>query len=63
MRGRGPLKLVHRHAVGDRSTALKMEYAVKRLSRRDKERLVAGDRGLEELDRSSSMAAAGSAEA
>lgn len=63
LRGRGPLELVHRQAAGDRSTALKMEYAVKRLSRRNKERLVAGDRVLEELDRSFAVATLGSAEA
>lgn len=51
LRGRGPLELVHRQAAGDRSTALKLEYAVKRLSRQDKERLVAGERSLQDFGR------------
>lgn len=60
LRGRGPLALVHRQAVGDRSTALKMEHAVKQLPRELKERLVAGDRSLCERVRD---AATGSVEA
>lgn len=43
LRGRGPLELVFSHAVGDRSLASRVEYRVKRLTRRDKERLVAGE--------------------
>lgn len=39
LRGRGPLELVYQRAVGDRSTATKLEYSVKQLSRTDKEDL------------------------
>ena len=35
-RGRGPLKLVHCEAAGDKSAALKREHALKRLPRRQK---------------------------
>ena len=40
-RGRVPVVLVYREEVSDRSGALKREYAIKRLSRDEKERLVA----------------------
>ena len=43
LRGRGPLELVFSRAVGDRSLASRVEYRVKRLSRSDKERLIAGE--------------------
>lgn len=59
LRGRGPLRLVYRQAVGDRSTALKMEHAVKRLPREHKEGLVAGDRALSDLDQGPLVAAMG----
>ena len=48
-RGRGPLELVFRQAVGTRSRASKLEWRVKRLKRKDKDRLVAGMLGLEGL--------------
>lgn len=48
-RGRGPLELVFRQAVGTRSRASKLEWRVKRLKRKDKERLVAGILGLDGL--------------
>lgn len=35
-KGRGPLELVYSEEVADRSSALKREYAIKRLSRKDK---------------------------
>jgi len=46
LRGRGPLELVFCSAVGDRAAALRVEYRVKQLSRRDKERLVRGEASL-----------------
>mgnify|MGYP002626015648 CR=1 FL=1 len=39
-RGRGPLELVYREALPDKSAALRREYAVKRLSRADKLALI-----------------------
>ena len=62
LRGRGPLELVYRQRVGDRSAALKMEHAVKRLPRRHKERLAAGDRSLPDLVEGVEAAGMGSAE-
>ena len=41
LRGRAPLTLVYRQPVGDRGLALRMERRVKRLSKAEKERLVA----------------------
>lgn len=39
-RGRGPLEVVYREALSDKSAALKREWAVKRLSREEKLRLI-----------------------
>ena len=39
-RGRGPLELVYTEELPDKSAALKREYAVKRLRREEKEKLV-----------------------
>lgn len=39
-RGRGPLELVHTEEVPDKSTALRREYQIKRLTRQEKERLI-----------------------
>lgn len=54
LRGKGPLVLVYQVAVGDHSTALKLEYRVKRLSTQRKRKLVRDNWGLtrlsEELD-------------
>jgi putative endonuclease len=36
-------------AVGDRSLALRLEYRIKQLTKRQKERLVAGDGSFEAL--------------
>jgi len=36
LRGRGPLKLVYEHAIGDRSLASRVEARIKRLPRTDK---------------------------
>ncbi|AHF78430.1 GIY-YIG nuclease [Sodalis praecaptivus] len=41
LRGKGPLTLVFQRPAGDRSRALRWEYRVKQLSRRQKERFVA----------------------
>ena len=48
LRGKGPLKLVFQHKIGNRSQALKAEASVKKLSKADKEQLV---QGQFELDR------------
>ena len=39
-RGRGPVELVYREAQPDKSSALRREYAVKRLTRQEKLRLI-----------------------
>lgn len=49
LRGKGPLRLVFTCAVGSRSLALQAEYRIKQLTKRDKERLVAGRSSLAEL--------------
>lgn len=49
LRGQGEIRLVFSEAVGDRSTALRLEYRVKQLSRKDKERLVQGEFALQGL--------------
>jgi len=41
-RSRLPVELVYHEAVPDRSSALKREYAIKRLRPADKRRLIAG---------------------
>lgn len=40
LRGKGALTLVYQCAVGNRATALKLEYRLKQLSKLQKERLV-----------------------
>ncbi|MDM3872137.1 GIY-YIG nuclease family protein [Porticoccus sp. W117] len=42
LRGKGPLQLVYQQLVGSHSQALKLEAAVKRLKKIQKEQLVAG---------------------
>ena len=49
LRGKGPLTLVFKIVVGDRSDALKLEYRVKQLSRTNKERLIGLNVDLEDL--------------
>ena len=39
-RGRGPLTLVYRELCADHSEALRREYAIKRLTRTEKEQLI-----------------------
>lgn len=41
LRGKGPLQLVYQQAYTDRASASKAEYQLKKLSKRDKEQLVA----------------------
>jgi putative endonuclease len=48
-RGRGPFTLAFTRVVGNRSMASKLEYRVKRLRRRDKERLILGEMDVEQL--------------
>lgn len=40
LRGRSPLQLVFQERVGTRSEAAKVEFAVKQLSKQDKEQLI-----------------------
>lgn len=42
LRGRLPVELVFEAAAGDRSDALRLEHRVKRMSKGDKEALIAG---------------------
>lgn len=49
LRGRGPLELVFRREIGDRSLATRLELRVKALSRGRKQALVAGDEDLDAL--------------
>lgn len=49
LRGRAPLKLVGQWAVGDRSTALRVERRIKRLDKRSKEQLLARPKGIAEF--------------
>ena len=49
LRGKGELTLVFSAPVGDRSLALRAEYRVQQLTKRQKERLVAEGAGFAEL--------------
>ncbi|AMO47045.1 GIY-YIG nuclease superfamily protein [Enterobacter sp. FY-07] len=49
LRGKGALQLVFSAQVGDKSIALRLEYRIKQLNKRQKERLVAGDGSFEAL--------------
>ena len=49
LRGKGELILVFSAPVGERSLALRVEYRIKQLTKRQKERLVAGDGIFEAL--------------
>ena len=48
-RTRHPLKLVFTAEIGDRSAASKAEYKIKKLTKKTKERLVAGTTSLLDL--------------
>ena len=49
LRGRSPFELAFDASAGDRSRASRLEFRVKRLPKRDKERLIAGSLSLEAL--------------
>ena len=49
MRGKGDLQLAFSHEVGEHSLALRLEYRIKQLTKREKERLVAGEDTVEAL--------------
>jgi putative endonuclease len=49
LKGRAPLIVVFRRAVGDRGRAQRLEHRVKKLRRAEKLRLIAGELELEEL--------------
>lgn len=49
LRGKGELTLAFAREVGDRSLALRVEYQIKQLTKRQKERLVLGDESFETL--------------
>ena len=51
LRGRGPLLLVRKIRVGGKSTAFRLEWRVKRISRKDKEKLIAGKIRLKDLQK------------
>ncbi|MGF1776834.1 GIY-YIG nuclease family protein [Vibrio nomapromontoriensis] len=44
LRGRGPLSLVWTQSAADKSDALKIEFAIKKLSKAQKEQLVANSK-------------------
>jgi putative endonuclease len=49
LRGKGPFSLVFTCVVGARAEALRMERRIKRLSKADKEKLVAGQLALMDI--------------
>jgi len=49
LRGRGPLKLVFKEQVGDKGSALKLEYRIKQLPRSQKQELIDGKLKLKDL--------------
>ena len=49
LRGKGPLALAFYGEVGEYSLALRLEYRIKQLTKRQKERLVTGDGSFEAL--------------
>jgi len=60
LRGRGPLELVYRRKLGDRSLALRVEHGVKQLGKREKEALVAASPSRRRLLRWLELEATGS---
>jgi len=58
LRGRQPLNLEFKQAVGDRAAALRLEHRVKQLSRKQKERLIRGRISLRDLLRNQGADAA-----
>ncbi|MDX6040821.1 GIY-YIG nuclease family protein [Scandinavium sp. V105_1] len=49
LRGKGELTLAFSREVGERSLALRLEYQIKQLTKRQKERLVAGDASFDAM--------------
>ena len=49
LRGRAPFELVFTNVAGDRGAAQALEYRVKKLSRREKQALIAGRMDLDGL--------------
>lgn len=49
LRGKGPLELVWHACVGEKSTALRLEYRIKRLNRQQKQQLIQGDMSWKHL--------------
>ena len=49
LRGRAPLKLVFKKRIGSRSLALKAEQRVKKLPKREKEKIAAGGTDLNRM--------------
>lgn len=49
LRGRAPLQLMYSFEVADRTTALRLEYRVKQLSKNEKLRLIQGELSALEL--------------
>lgn len=49
LRGRAPLQLMYSFEVADRTTALRLEYRVKQLSKNEKLRLIQGELSAQEL--------------
>jgi len=60
LRGRGPLQVVYQREVGDRATATRLEYRVKRLDRSGKEALLGGRLALDDLPGSGNQASGAS---
>ncbi|MBC8414311.1 MAG: GIY-YIG nuclease family protein [Nitrospira sp.] len=50
LRGRGPLHIVKSMKAGTRSSALKLESRVKKMSKKLKEELVSGQRNFESIN-------------
>ncbi|WP_203141604.1 GIY-YIG nuclease family protein [Marinobacter mangrovi] len=50
LRGKGPLTLAFAEAIGERTRAARLEYALKQWSRKRKEDLVAGRLRLQDVD-------------
>lgn len=51
LRGKGPLQLVYTMSAGNKAQAATLEYRVKRLSRAEKLRLIAGEESLLDIGR------------
>lgn len=56
LKGRGPLTLVYSQSVGDRSTASRIEFRIKQLSRSGKQALIDGATNLQDLAKDPALA-------